>query len=109
MIRAMKKRIVKFLLWLASKLSSDVETVNGYEAKKLGISFCIASSEISRRRQSLGKSYKDAQADAINDMKKRIRQSIYGSLIDGKHIEYEVSKRDGDIIVGGYIRIYKRK
>lgn len=109
----MRKKIAKILVWCASKLCPNVyrvvEEVNGYEAMKLGQTLCISSEEISHYRLPNSLSYREAQAKAIDEMKRRIRQNIYATIIDGKHVEYEVRKEGSDLIVAGYIRIYRRK
>ena len=108
----LKEKMARFLVKLARRLAPQrydrVETLTGYEPMKLGIAFVISQQEISHYRQG-SKSLAKARIDAINDMKKRVRQSIYASLVDGRHIEYTVRQKGKDTIVEGYIRIYKRK
>jgi hypothetical protein len=76
---------------------------------KLGVAISVSPEEIRLYRRHSNVSARKAKRDAIKDMKKRVRQSIYGSLIEGKHIEYDVHQQGDDIVVSGYIRIYKRK
>ena len=108
-----KEKLAKMLVKLARRLAPNrydrVETLTGYEPMKLGLSLAVSEAEISHYRQAEKCSYRKAKVEAIKDMKKRIRQSIYGSLIEGGHIEYNCHSHDDETIVSGYIRIYKRK
>lgn len=109
----LREKIVKLLVRFARRLAplryDRVETLTGYEPMKLGLSLVISQQEINHYRDGGKLSFKKARLNAIDDMKKRVRQSIYGSLIDGRHIEYEVRQKGEDTFVSGYIRIYKRK
>lgn len=109
----MKEKIAKFLVKIARRLApsryDNVEMLTGYEAKKLGVSIAISSAEISHYRSNENCTYRKAKKFAIKDMKKRVRQSIYLSLVEGSHIEYEVYRQGDDIVVSGHVKIYKRK
>ena len=109
----LKEKIARLLVKVARRLAPQrydrVETLTGYEPMKLGIAFVVSQSELSSYYRQGGKSYAKARIDAIEDMKKRVRQSIYASLVDGRHIEYTVRQKGEDTFVEGYIRIYKRK
>lgn len=109
----MKKKIAKLLVRIARRLAPDlydrVETLTGYVPMKLGVSLAVSPAEVSHYRQAENCSYRKAKGRVVKDMKKRIRQSIYGSLIEGKHIEYNTHRQGEDMVISGYIRIYKRK
>ena len=109
----MKEKIAKLLVRIARRLAprryDRVETLTGYEPMKLGVAISVSPEEIRQYRRHSNVSARKARRDAIKDMKKRVRQSIYGSLIEGKHIEYDVHHQGDDIVVSGFIRIYKRK
>lgn len=108
-----KEKIAVQLVKLARRLAPNrydrVETLKGYEPMKLGLSMVVSEAEIGHYRQAENCSYRIAKTKAIKDMKKRIRQSIYAQLVDGKQIEYNCQADGKDTIVSGYIRIYKRK
>jgi hypothetical protein len=104
----MKEKIATYLIRLAKWLNPSLFSMvseKGRETKKLGISFAVSPAEISHYRQHKGCSYVKAQHELISDTKKRVRQSIYAGLLKGEHIEYDVHKQGGDIIVSGCIYI----
>lgn len=109
----MKDKLAKFLVGIARRLApqryDNVEMLTGYEPKKLGVAIAISPAEISHYRRNENCTFRKARKFAIKDMKKRVRQSIYLSLVEGSHIEYEVYRQGDDIVVSGHIKIYKRK
>lgn len=114
----MRQRIVKWLVGLADKINpqerlKNIERVDGYEAKKLGICFVRTKKEIKdyRKKKKLDEGWSNRKSDEmfIKEVKDEIRQSIITSINQRGLIEYSVEKIGDELCVTGEIKVYTKK
>lgn len=114
----MRQRIVKWLVGLADKINPqeklrNIERVDGYEAKKLGICLVRTKKEIKdyRKKKKLDEGWSNRKSDEmlIKEVKDEIRQSIITSINQRGLIEYSVEKIGDELRVTGEIKVYTKK
>lgn len=114
----MRQRIAKWLVGLADKINPqkrlrNIERVDNYEAKKLGICFARTKKEIKdyRKKKKLDEGWSNRKADdmLIKEIKSEVRQSIINSINQRGLIEYSIEKVGDELHVTGEIKIYIKK
>lgn len=114
----MRSRISKWLIKLADKINpqerlNNIDLIDNYEAKRLGICFCRTKKEIKNYRQKMkrdkGLSNRKADYALIKETKNEVRQSIIRTIDKDGLIEYSVKKIGYRFYVSGEIKVYIKK
>lgn len=116
MNEARKKRLAQWLLRMASKMDAsicvkNVQVVEDYEAKKIGLSIGISKNDIkeNRRHEQDRTSVRESRRQLVEKAKSEIRTSIIRAIYEKHLIEFDVTKEDGMTIVSGELKVYIRK
>ena len=92
---------------------SNIESVDNYEARKLGVCLVLTKKEIKdyRKKMKLDEGWSNRKSDEmlIKEVKNEVRQSIINSIIQRGLIEYYVEKVGDALHVTGEIKVYIKK
>ena len=114
----MRNRVSKWLIALAAKINpkefqSNIERVENYEAKKLGICLARTKKEIKeyRKAMKLKEGWSNRKADEMlaREIINEVRKSIINSINQNGLIEYSVEKAGDELHVTGELKIYVKK
>ena len=92
---------------------SNIESVDNYEARKLGVCLVRTKKEIKdyRKKKKLDEGWSNRKSDEklIKEVKDEVRQSIISSINQRELIEYSVEKIGDELHVTGEIKVYIKK
>lgn len=107
----MKKRLGTWFLLVAKRLNPDItvknfKAVEGYEPKKLGLSFEIRKQDIRLLRDAKGLDEQSSRKKIVEDAKCRIVNSILDGVVSKNLIEFDVRKKGVGYIITGSLNVY---
>lgn len=112
----MRKRLAKWFLLVAKRLDpsthiEDAQYVEGYDARKLGLSYLITKKDIKNYRFKDGArmSLREGRRRIINDARKSIRAHIIEGISAYRLIDYSIKEDEDGILVSGELRVYVPK
>lgn len=109
----MKKRLAKWFLLVAKRLDPEThienaQVIEDYDAQKVGLTYVITKKDIKEFRYKDGArmGLREGKRCLVNEVRKKIRQHIFGCIDAKSLIEYDIREQDGGFLISGELKVY---